>query len=53
MNGTSMDDFLALFSTNLDVNDEYVENLVTTAFPDCFSNSFVYNQTCLPLTTRT
>ena len=51
MNGTSMDDFVALFSTNLDVNDEYVEWLVTTAFPDCFSNSFAYNQTCLPLTT--
>ena len=50
LNGTLMNEFLASLSATPDVNDEYVESIVTFAFPECVSNDFVFNQTCIPLT---
>ena len=50
LNGTSIDEFVASLSTNLKVNDEYIESIVTSAFPECVSNNVTYNQICILFT---
>ena len=47
--GGSLDLFIQSFGTKLEINDEYVENIVSLAFPECVSNDRVYNQTCISL----
>ena len=49
LNGISLDDFVKIFDSNLNANDEYVVNLRSSAFPECFSNKFVYNRNCCSL----
>lgn len=49
--GTSLNEFVDIFDhSNLEVNDLFVKDVVTHAFPDCVSNDALCNQVCIPFT---
>lgn len=49
--GTSLNDFVELFDNSKpEVNDIFVEDVVTHAYPECISNNAICNQVCTPFT---
>lgn len=49
LRGISLDDFVETFdSSNLEANDDYVMDVITSAFPECLSEEDLYNQFCVP-----